>query len=80
MPIRRSRRISQQQAGYLSHCHPKAVGFENPTGQTGAGSTRSRAGLGKRKLPQMMAKVDAGMLKVPLVAEAGVGTNWEDVH
>ena len=49
MPIRRSRRISQQQAGYLSHCHLKAAGFENPTGQTGAGSTRSRTGLGKRK-------------------------------
>jgi len=28
----------------------------------------------------MMTKADAGMLKVPLVAEAGVGTNWEDVH
>ncbi|WP_288922610.1 hypothetical protein [uncultured Ottowia sp.] len=34
----------------------------------------------KEKLPQMMAKVDAGILKVPLVAEAGVGTNWEEVH
>ena len=34
----------------------------------------------KEKLPQMMTKADEGMLKVPLVAEAGVGTNWEDVH
>lgn len=34
----------------------------------------------KEKLPQMMTKVDAGILKVSLVAEAGVGTNWEDVH
>jgi hypothetical protein len=49
MPIRQLRRISQQQAGYLSHCHPKVVGFENPACQTGAGSTRSRTGLGKRK-------------------------------
>ena len=34
----------------------------------------------KEKLPQMIAKVNAGMLKAPLVAEAGVGTNWEEVH
>ena len=34
----------------------------------------------KEKLPQMMAKVDGGMLKVPLVAEVGVGINWEEAH
>lgn len=34
----------------------------------------------KEKLPQMMAKVGAGILKAPLVAEAGVGANWEEVH
>ena len=28
----------------------------------------------KEKLPQMMAKVDAGILKAPLVAEAGCGS------
>jgi DNA-directed DNA polymerase len=27
-----------------------------------------------------MAKVDEGMLKVPLVAEVGVGMNWEEAH
>ena len=36
--------------------------------------------LAKEKLPQMMAKVDAGMLKVPLVTEVSVGTNWEVVY
>ena len=36
--------------------------------------------LVKEKLPQMMAKVDDGMLKVPLVAEVGVGMNWEEAH
>ena len=36
--------------------------------------------LVKEKLPQIMAKVDEGMLKVPLVAEVGVGTNWEEAH
>ena len=34
----------------------------------------------KEKLPQMMAKVDEGMLNVPLVAEVGVGMNWEEAH
>ena len=34
----------------------------------------------KEKLPQIMAKVDDGMLKVPLVAEVGVGMNWEEAH
>lgn len=36
--------------------------------------------LVKEKLPQMRAKVDAGMLKVPLVTEVSVGTNWEVVY
>ncbi|WP_314253541.1 DNA polymerase I [Eikenella halliae] len=36
--------------------------------------------LVKAKLPQIMAKVDEGMLKVPLVAEVGVGMNWEEAH
>lgn len=36
--------------------------------------------LVKAKLPQIMAKVDEGMLNVPLVAEVGVGMNWEEAH
>ena len=36
--------------------------------------------LVKEILPQIMAKVDEGMLKVPLVAEVGLGTNWEEAH
>ena len=36
--------------------------------------------LVKEKLPQIMAKVDEGVLKVPLVAEVGVGMNWEEAH
>ena len=36
--------------------------------------------LVKEKLPQIMAKVDEGMLSVPLVAEVGVGMNWEEAH
>jgi len=36
--------------------------------------------LVKEKLPQIMAKVDDGMLKVPLVAEVGAGMNWEEAH
>ena len=36
--------------------------------------------LVKEKLPQIMAKVDEGLLKVPLVAEVGLGTNWEEAH
>ena len=36
--------------------------------------------LAKEKLPQIMAKVDERMLKVPLVAEVGVGMNWEEAH
>ena len=36
--------------------------------------------LVKEKLPQIMAKVDEGLLKVPLMTEVGVGTNWEEEH
>ena len=36
--------------------------------------------LVKEKRPQMMVKVDEGMLKVPLVTEVSVGTNWEVVY
>ena len=36
--------------------------------------------LVKEKLPQIMVKVDEGMLNVPLVAEVGVGMNWEEAH
>lgn len=36
--------------------------------------------LVKEKLPQIMAKVDEGMLNVPMVAEVGVGMNWEEAH
>ena len=36
--------------------------------------------LVKEKLPQIMAKVDEEMLNVPLVAEVGVGMNWEEAH
>jgi DNA polymerase-1 len=34
--------------------------------------------LVKRKLPELMAGV--ATLKVPLVAETGVGSNWEEAH
>ncbi len=33
--------------------------------------------LVKEKRPQMMMKVDEGILKVPLITEVGVGMNWE---
>ena len=36
--------------------------------------------LVKEKLPQMMVKVDEGILKVPLIAEVGVGMNWGKAH
>lgn len=36
--------------------------------------------LVKEKLPQMMVKVDKGILKVPLIAEVGVGMNWGKAH
>jgi DNA polymerase-1 len=34
--------------------------------------------LVKQKLPELMAGVAS--LKVPLVAETGVGSNWEEAH
>ena len=34
----------------------------------------------KEMLPQVMAEVDGGLLNVPLVAEVGVGGNWDDAH
>ena len=34
----------------------------------------------KAMLPEVMAAVDGGMLNVPLVAEVGVGGNWDDAH
>ena len=34
--------------------------------------------LVKRKLPELMASV--AQLKVPLVAEVGVGKNWDEAH
>ena len=33
-----------------------------------------------RQLPEIMASVGAGVLNVPLLAEVGVGANWEDAH
>ena len=36
--------------------------------------------LVKRKLPELMAGVAEGELAVPLVAEVGVGGNWEEAH
>lgn len=61
MPIRRSRRISQQQAGYLntviskppdSRIRPAKLVLEVP---------ETKLDWVKEKLPQMMAKVDAGI-------------------
>ena len=34
----------------------------------------------KEMLPQVMAEVDGGLLNVPLVAEVGIGGNWDDAH
>ena len=34
----------------------------------------------KEKLPEIMASVGEGILNVPLLAEVGVGANWEDAH
>ena len=36
--------------------------------------------LVKEKLPQMMAKVNEGILKVPLIIEVGAGMNWGKTH
>ena len=36
--------------------------------------------LVKEKRPQMMMKVDEGILKVPLIAEVGAGMNWGKAH
>ena len=36
--------------------------------------------LVKEKLPQMMVKVDKGILKVPLITEVGLGMNWGKAH
>ena len=36
--------------------------------------------LVKQKLPELMAGVAEGELAVPLVAEVGVGENWEEAH
>ncbi|HFC8518343.1 TPA: DNA polymerase I [Neisseria weaveri] len=40
----------------------------------------SELDLVKTKLPEIMASVAEGMLGVPLVAEVGVGENWEEAH
>ena len=32
------------------------------------------------KLPKIMASVGDGILNVPLLAQVGVGANWEDAH
>ena len=34
----------------------------------------------KEMLPQVMAEVDGGLLNVPLVAEVGVGKDWDGAH
>lgn len=40
----------------------------------------SELDLVKTKLPEIMAGVANGMLGVPLVAEVGMGENWEEAH
>ena len=32
------------------------------------------------KLPEIMSQVGAEVLNVPLLAEVGVGKNWDDAH
>ncbi|ULJ69511.1 DNA polymerase I [Wielerella bovis] len=34
----------------------------------------------RQKLPEIMASVGEGVLNVPLLAEVGVGANWDDAH
>jgi len=34
----------------------------------------------KEMLPQVMVEVAQGRLNVPLLAEVGVGGNWDDAH
>ena len=34
----------------------------------------------KHMLPKVMAEVDGGLLNVPLVAEVGVGADWDGAH
>ena len=36
--------------------------------------------LVKEKRPQMMMKVDEGILKVPLITEVDAGMNWGKAH
>ncbi|WP_036529841.1 DNA polymerase, partial [Neisseria sp. GT4A_CT1] len=34
----------------------------------------------KVMLPEVMAEVAQGRLNVPLLAEVGIGSNWDDAH
>lgn len=40
----------------------------------------SELALIREKLPELMAQVGLGVLNVPLLAEVGVGANWDDAH
>ncbi|WP_038333704.1 DNA polymerase I [Kingella kingae] len=40
----------------------------------------SELALIREKLPELMAQVGVGVLNVPLLAEVGVGANWDDAH
>ncbi|MDO4249133.1 MAG: DNA polymerase I [Neisseria sp.] len=40
----------------------------------------SEIDLVRKTLPQIMAKVDGGLLDVPLAAEVGVGEDWDGAH